>query len=77
MSMTCDDLDSLLPEFMDGELTAEQEHAAAEHVATCRECRIEIDQLQRVGELYRQGGQLTLSPEAKARIASALGIENG
>lgn len=74
MTMTCDELDTLLPEFMDGTLTAAQEQAAGEHLATCGQCSAELSQLQGVGELYRLHGRLELSSEARERIKTALGI---
>lgn len=74
MMMTCDELDTLLTEFMDGKLTAEQEQAAGEHLATCRQCSAELSQLQGVGELFRTHGRLELSPEARRRIEKSLGL---
>ena len=74
-SMTCDDLDALLPEFLDGSLEPDQEADAAEHLATCEQCRIEISELEGVGELYRRHGRPILPPEARQRIRKALGID--
>lgn len=75
MTVTCDELDALLPEFMDGKLTADQEAAAAEHLATCDQCRIEVTELKGVGDLYRSHGRLGLPEESRLRIARALGLE--
>jgi len=74
MTMTCDELDTLLPEFMDGTLTSAQEQAAGEHLATCGQCSAELSQLQGVGELFRLHGRLELSSEARTRIEKALGL---
>ena len=74
MKLTCDELDTLLSEFMDGVLTPEQEQAAGEHLATCQQCSAELSQLQGVGELYRLHGRLALPPEARHRIEEALGL---
>jgi anti-sigma factor RsiW len=74
MKLTCDQLDTLLSEFMDGTLTPAQEQAAGEHLATCRECSAELSQLQGVGELYRLHGRMQLSPEARLRIEKAIGL---
>ena len=74
MTMTCDELDNLLSEFMGGTLTTEQEQAAGEHLATCRQCSAELSQLQGVGELFRLHGRLELSQEARDRIEEALGL---
>jgi len=77
MTMTCDELDALLPEFMDGSLTEGQQAAAAEHLATCNQCRIEVSELEGVGELYRTHGRLQLPEESRRRIAEALGLDTG
>ncbi len=76
MKLSCDDLDALLPEFMDGSLTPSQEAAAAEHVATCEMCRVEVSSLRGVGELYRAHGRHRLPDEARKRIAEALGLDD-
>lgn len=72
MKLTCDELDALLPEFLDGSLTPEEEAAAAEHLATCDQCRIVLSDLKGVGELYRRHGRLRLPDEARQRIRSML-----
>ena len=74
-SLTCDQLDVLLPEFLDGKLQPDQELAAAEHLATCDDCRVQVSELEGVGELYRRHGRLTLPPEARERIRSLLAAE--
>jgi anti-sigma factor RsiW len=74
MKLTCDELDTLLSEFMDGTLTPAQEQAAGEHLATCRQCSAELSQLQGVGELFRLHGRMELSPEARDRIEKAIGL---
>lgn len=75
MNLDCDELEALLPEFFDGSLDEEQEAAAAEHLATCDRCRLQVTQLEGVGELYRRHGRLTLPEDARARIRRALGID--
>ncbi len=75
MTMTCDDLDLLLPEFLDGKLTDEQEDQAAAHLATCAQCTLEVNELQGVANLYKEHGILKLSDEARARISAVLQIE--
>ncbi len=75
MTMTCDELDTLLSEFMDGSLTPAQEQEAAEHIATCGQCRLELSQLQGVGELYRLHGRLELPRASRERIEKALGLD--
>jgi predicted anti-sigma-YlaC factor YlaD len=75
MTMTCDQLETLLPEFFDGSVTASQERAAAEHLATCDQCRLVVSELEGVGELYRSHGRLSLPGDARTRIRTALGLD--
>ena len=75
MSVTCNELDVLLPEFLDGSLTADQEAAAAEHLATCKECALEISELEGVTRLYKEYGALKLPDDARKRIISALNLD--
>ena len=74
MIMACDQLETLLPEFFDGTLTAEQEAAAADHLATCTDCRTVVSELEGVGSLYRTHGRLKLPNDARERIREALGL---
>lgn len=76
MTMTCDELDLLLPEFLDGKLTLEQEGLAAAHLATCEQCTIEVSQLEGVTKLYKEHGMMRLPDEARQRIRTALQIES-
>lgn len=73
-SLSCNDLDAMLPEFLDGSITEEEETLAAEHLATCAECSIELNELQGVTELYQEHGTLKLPDEARERISRALGV---
>ena len=76
MTVTCDQLDLLLPEFFDGRLSDTQAAAAAEHLATCDQCRLQVSELEGVGELYRRHGRLTLPDDARQRIKQALETDN-
>jgi predicted anti-sigma-YlaC factor YlaD len=75
MTVTCNELDVLLPEFLDGKLTADQETAAAEHLATCKACALEINELEGVTRLYKEYGSLTLPNDARERIIGALNLD--
>jgi anti-sigma factor RsiW len=70
--LTCDELDALLPELFDGRLSPEMESASLRHLATCDQCRIVVVDLERVGEMYREHGRLTLPDDARARIRAIL-----
>lgn len=73
MTISCDQLDSLLPDVFGGDLSAEDEAAAAEHLATCNHCRVTVSDLEHVGDLGRRHGKLELPLEAKVRIRTLLG----
>lgn len=72
MSITCDHLDSMLPDLFSGDLQPSAEEAAAEHLATCNQCRITVSDLEQVGDLGRRHGKLELPPAAKVRIRALL-----
>ena len=76
MSLTCDDLDAMLPEFLDGSVTKDEEALAAEHLATCEECTAELNELEGVRALYREHGTMRLPDEARERISKTLGIDD-
>jgi anti-sigma factor RsiW len=76
MSVTCNDLDVLLPEFLDGTLTPAQEAAAAEHLATCKACALEVNELEGVTRLYKEYGALELPEDARKRIMGALNLDD-
>ena len=73
MTISCDHLDSLLPDLFSGDLEPHDEEAAAEHLATCNHCRVTVSDLEHVGDLGRRHGKLELPLEAKVRIRALLG----
>jgi anti-sigma factor RsiW len=75
MNVTCSELDVLLPEFLDGSLTVEQEAAAAEHLAICKACALEVNELEGVTRLYKEYGTLKLPDDARNRIIHALDLD--
>ena len=72
MSITCEQLDALLPDLFDHGLPPGDEEAAAEHLATCEHCRIVVTDLEHVGDLAGRHGKLTLPTEARVRIRALL-----
>ena len=74
MNLSCDDLDAMLPEFLDGSVSTEEETLAAEHLATCEECTAELNELETVTRLYREHGTMHLPDDARKRIAGSIGI---
>ena len=75
MGLTCDELDAMLPEFLDGSVTEDEEALAAEHLATCQECTAELNELAGVTKLYREHGTMRLPEKARRRISQALGLD--
>jgi len=75
MSLTCDQLDAMLPEFMDGELPQQALDEALGHIATCDSCRIVVSDLEGVGRLYREYGRLQLPDDARQRILDVHTVE--
>lgn len=75
MTVTCDQLEMLLPEFFDGALTTEQEAAAADHLATCTDCRTVVSELEGVSSLSLTHGRLVLPEASRNRIRAALGLD--
>lgn len=73
-TLTCDQVEQMMPELMDGELSIEDASAAAQHLATCDECRIVAGELSSVQKLSRRHGRLAMDPAARERIRQA--IEN-
>ncbi len=64
----------MLPEFLDGSVSAGQESAAAEHLATCEACTAELNELKGVTKLYREHGTMRLPDDARRRIVESLGL---
>lgn len=75
MTIECDQLADLLPEFFDGSLSEDQSDAALDHLATCNTCRLTIDELEGVRTLAGEHGRLELPPDAKERIRRSVGID--
>jgi predicted anti-sigma-YlaC factor YlaD len=44
MELTCESLEALLPEMIDGRLDKEEEMGAATHLATCKSWRLMVDE---------------------------------
>lgn len=70
--MNCDDLDALLPELLDGQVSKEERDAALEHLATCNNCRIVVDDLEHINRLYREHGRMHLTDETRERLRRLL-----
>jgi predicted anti-sigma-YlaC factor YlaD len=72
MSITCEELEALLPELLDGNAGPGDEEAAATHLATCRHCRLVVDETNEVRRIAREHGPMLLPAESRHRILRAL-----
>ena len=70
--MNCEDLAAKLTEFMEGELSAEDEVAALEHVASCTSCETVLSQTRDVVELAKDHGRAVLNDDDRDRLLSAV-----
>lgn len=72
MEVTCDQLESVLSEMLDGTASAELEEAAASHLATCDSCRIVVDETSQVRAVAREYGRLQMPEDVKDRVRAHL-----
>ncbi|VAW05171.1 hypothetical protein MNBD_ACTINO02-2164 [hydrothermal vent metagenome] len=72
MTLTCAQLETLLPEFFDGSLPTTLADAAGEHLATCTSCTATVSELGQVRRLIRDRSALRLDQEVKERIRQSL-----
>jgi anti-sigma factor RsiW len=75
MSLTCDELDTMLPEVLDGSVTEDEATLAAAHLATCEECTAELTELQGVTRLFSEHGTMRLPDDARRRISRVLDLD--
>lgn len=72
MTMDCETLDRLLPELIDGFLPPSLETAASQHLATCDDCRLVVDETEAVTALYRTRGRIVIPTETRERLRRQL-----
>lgn len=70
--MTCDQVEDLLPELLDGVVDTDQLDAAVDHIAKCEACTFTKGQYDSMQSLYQQHGALKLPNEARTRIRATL-----
>ena len=70
--MTCDQVEDLLPEILDGNLDKSVLDDAVHHIATCDACTFTKGQYDNMQSLYRRHGALRLPDDARARIRASL-----
>ncbi len=72
MGLTCEDLEALLPEMMDGSVGADTQEAAAAHLATCDSCRLVVDETNQLRMAAREHAKLKMPDDVRARIRDQL-----
>jgi predicted anti-sigma-YlaC factor YlaD len=72
MELTCESLEALLPEMIDGRLGKEEEMGAATHLATCESCRLIVDETNQVRVAAREYGRVEMPDDVRARIRGSL-----
>ena len=66
--MECSELAEQLTEFLEGDLDADVEAAALDHLATCASCETVLAETQDVIGLARNHGRVTLSETNRAQL---------
>ncbi len=66
--MECHELEASLTEFLEGELTSEEEKAAVEHLATCQHCETVLAETKAVVATTAEHGQEKLDPHTRQRL---------
>ncbi len=70
--MNCAELAEQLTEFLEGELTADAELQALEHLATCGRCEMVFNQTRQTIGLVNRHGSETLAPNRREEILNSL-----
>ena len=68
VEMDCSQMAARLTDLMEGDLEAEAEAAALEHLATCSACETVLSETQDVVSLARNHGREPLSEESRSEI---------
>ena len=70
--MNCHELQNLIDEYLDGELSAEQHAAADKHLAACQACRTELDALKHTVDSVRSLPKIAAPPGMAQHIKAEL-----
>ena len=68
--MDCEDVAERLTDLLEGELAADEESAALDHLATCTACETVLAGTRDVIGLAKQHGRVELSEESRADLWS-------
>lgn len=70
--MTCDQVEDLLPDLLDGTVSTDQLDRAVYHIDKCEACTFTKGQFDAMQALYSKHGGLRLPDDARERIRAVL-----
>lgn len=70
--MKCEELLKILNDYVDGELDPSVCKGFEEHLAGCNPCKVVVDNIRHVIQLYRAGEPYPLPPEFQQRLQEVL-----
>ena len=70
--MNCSTLAERLTDFLEGELTPDEEAAAIEHLSTCTSCEGVLADTRRVVQLAQRHGRAELTADDRERLLASL-----
>ena len=71
----CDELQSQLPDYLDGDAKDAVCRAIEEHLATCDDCRVVVDTMKKTISLYRNASDEDDPSEVHARLVRVLKLD--
>lgn len=66
--MNCDDLAERITDMLEGNLEADEETAAIEHLASCKHCELVLAETRSVIALSHEHGQANVSDSDRQRL---------
>jgi predicted anti-sigma-YlaC factor YlaD len=72
MNLECGEVRERLSEFIDGPELDDLCRAIEEHLAHCRDCRVEVDTLKRTIVLYQADHEMKIPVKVSAKLQAAL-----
>ena len=72
----CAQLQSQLPDYLDGEARAEICRAIEAHLADCDDCRVVVDTMKKTISLYRNAPREDVPQDVHARLVRVLKLED-
>jgi len=74
--LTCEEMLSLLSDYVDGQLSPQLCEAIERHMAECHNCYVVVDSLRKTIVLYRQLEPPEMPKEVETRLFRVLNLED-